>query len=233
MAEGNQTMSQADLEQLKIFVAQCQHKPSMLHHPQLSFFKEWLLSLGATIPEECPEPDEPADTFPMDETKDEEEEIIESDIDDALDKTGVVEPDNDPPYGMGDVTVEVTEDMMERAVEAKKKGREALSGGQLDEAVKWFTEAINFNPNTAIPFANRAAVFIKMEKPNAAIRDCDVAISHNPDSAKPYKYRGKAYAMLGQWVKAKNDLALSCRLDYDEEANEWLALVQSNAAIVE
>lgn len=37
------------------------------------------------------------------------------------------------------------------------------------------------------------SVFIQMQKPNAAIRDCDRAIKINPDSAQPYKWRGKAH----------------------------------------
>lgn len=38
-----------------------------------------------------------------------------------------------------------------------------------------------------------SSVYIRMQKPNAAIRDCDRAISINPDSAQPYKWRGKAH----------------------------------------
>jgi len=34
-----------------------------------------------------------------------------------------------------------------------------------------------------------------MQKPNAAIRDCDKAIKMNPDSAQPYKWRGKAHRL--------------------------------------
>ena len=37
------------------------------------------------------------------------------------------------------------------------------------------------------------SAFIRLEKPNAAIRDCDQAIQINPDSAQSYKWRGKAY----------------------------------------
>lgn len=40
------------------------------------------------------------------------------------------------------------------------------------------------------------SVYIQMQKPNAAIRDCDRAIHINPDSAQPYKWRGKAH----RWV---------------------------------
>lgn len=37
------------------------------------------------------------------------------------------------------------------------------------------------------------SVFVKLQKPNAAIRDCDRAIKINPDSAQTYKWRGKAH----------------------------------------
>lgn len=40
------------------------------------------------------------------------------------------------------------------------------------------------------------SVYIKMQKPNAAIRDCNRAISINPDSAQPYKWRGKAHRYI-------------------------------------
>ena len=36
------------------------------------------------------------------------------------------------------------------------------------------------------------SVFVRLQKPNAAIRDCDQAIKMNADSAQPYKWRGKA-----------------------------------------
>lgn len=37
-----------------------------------------------------------------------------------------------------------------------------------------------------------SSCFIRMQKPNAAIRDCNEAIKINPDSAQPYKWRGRA-----------------------------------------
>ena len=38
--------------------------------------------------------------------------------------------------------------------------------------------------------------YIRMQKPNAAIRDCDEAIKINPDSAQPYKWRGRAHRLF-------------------------------------
>ena len=47
----------------------------------------------------------------------------------------------------------------------------------------------------------------------------------NPDSAKGYKSRGVARAMLGQWEEAAKDLHLASTLDYDEEINAVLKKV--------
>lgn len=49
----------------------------------------------------------------------------------------------------------------------------------------------------------------------------------NPDSAKGYKTRGMAQAMLGQWEEAAKDLHLASKLDYDEEINSVLKKVSS------
>lgn len=49
----------------------------------------------------------------------------------------------------------------------------------------------------------------------------------NPDSAKGYKSRGMARAMLGQWEEAVKDLHLASTLDYDEEINAVLKKVLS------
>jgi len=71
-------------------------------------------------------------------------------------------------------------------------------------------------------FAKRAMVYVKLQKPNAAIRDCDHAISLNPDSAPPYKARGQARRLLGDWEGAAKDLRLGCKLDWDETSNALL-----------
>ena len=49
----------------------------------------------------------------------------------------------------------------------------------------------------------------------------------NPDSAKGYKSRGIARAMLGQWEEAAKDLHTASKLDYDEEINAVLKKVNS------
>ncbi|KAJ4713561.1 Thioredoxin-like protein [Melia azedarach] len=141
----------------------------------------------------------------------------------------VVEPDNDPPQKMGDPSVEVTEEMRDAANIEKLKAMNSISQGSLDEAIGQLTEAIMLNPTSAILYAARAGAFVKLNTPNAAIRDANAALEINPDSAKGYKIRGMARAMLGQWEEAANDLHVASKLDYDEEIGLALKKVEPNA----
>ena len=75
-------------------------------------------------------------------------------------------------------------------------------------------------------------MFVRQQKPNAAIRDCTESIRLNPDSAQGYKWRGKAHALLGHWEEAAKDLQTACRLDYDDEANATLKEIRSKVGPV-
>ncbi|KAF2313130.1 hypothetical protein GH714_009409 [Hevea brasiliensis] len=155
------------------------------------------------------------------EEEEEEDEIIESDIE--LEGE-TVEPDNDLPQKMGDPSVEVTEEKREASQEAKAKAMEAISeesgfffalAGKLQ---KLLTIIRSYFPQS--DFGNHVCdqsvcvcVYIcvmfysyclhQMKKPNAAIQDANAALEINPDSAKGYKSRGMARAMLGEYEKAK------------------------------
>uniref|UniRef100_A0A671W1V7 ST13 Hsp70 interacting protein n=1 Tax=Sparus aurata TaxID=8175 RepID=A0A671W1V7_SPAAU len=197
-------MDPRKVTELKAFVQMCESNPQILHLPEMSFFRTWLHGMGATIPA-------PSSTK-------------------EIDNDGVIEPDTDEPQEMGDFeNIEITEEMMDQANEKKMDAINALGEGDLQKALDLFTEAIKLNPCLAILYAKRASVFIQMQKPNAAIRDCDRAISINPDSAQPYKWRGKAHKLLGHWEEAAKDLATACKLDYDEAASEMLKEVQPKA----
>ena len=41
----------------------------------------------------------------------------------------------------------------------------------------------------------------------------------NPDSARGYKSRGQAHALLGHWADATKDLHVASNFDYDEIAS--------------
>ncbi|XP_030649380.1 hsc70-interacting protein [Chanos chanos] len=230
-------MDPKKVAELKAFVQLCKGDPSVLHLPEMGFFRSWLETLGATIPEpanndsssckeECPcsgPPPTKSAPEPAPPSESEESEI-------EIDNEGVIEPDTDAPQEMGDYeNLEVTEEMMDQANEKKMEAIGALGEGELQKALDLFTEAIKLNPRSAILYAKRASVYIRMQKPNAAVRDCDRAIQINPDSAQPYKWRGKAHRLLGHWEEAVKDLATACKLDYDEDASAMLKEVQPKA----
>jgi suppressor of tumorigenicity protein 13 len=104
--------------------------------------------------------------------------------------------------------------------------KEAFNDGELQKSIDLFTDAIKLNTHLAILYAKRPSVFIKLQKPNAAIQDSDRAIEINPDSAQPYKWQGKVHRLMGHWKEAAHDLALACKLDYDEDASAILKEVQ-------
>ncbi|KAK6123617.1 hypothetical protein DH2020_042649 [Rehmannia glutinosa] len=230
-------MDAKKIEELKTFVEHCKQNPSVLHTPPLAFFKNFLQSLGAQIPSSAKSGKDGKDH--QDEKQFESknpddisnEDIVESDVE--LDNSDVVEPDNGPPQKMGDPSIEVTEENQDAAQLSKAKAMDAIADGKFNEAIDYLTEAIMLNPKSAILYANRASVFLKLKKPNAAIRDADAALQINPDSAKGYKARGMARAMLGLWEEAASDLHVASKLDFDEEIGLILKKVEPNANKIE
>ncbi|GLT69687.1 hypothetical protein SLA2020_418190 [Shorea laevis] len=221
-------MDASKLNQLKQFVEHCKSDPSILTDPSLSFFREYIESLGAQLPPSAYEHgDSKSESFVVEES----DEDMDGGKGNADDET--VEHDIDPPQKMGDPSVEVTDESRDAAQAAKAKAIEAISEGNLEEAIENLTEAILLNPTSAIMYGTRATVYIKMKKPNAAIRDANAALEINPDSAKGYKARGMAQAMLGHWEKAAKDLHLASTLDYDEEIKAVLKKVEPNAHRIE
>ncbi|KAI1725355.1 TPR repeat domain-containing protein [Ditylenchus destructor] len=228
------------IELLKQFVSLCKANPELLHDERYAFYKEYLESMDAKIPpapgtkhtassekpssesskphaSATPEPEPP-------QAEPEEEEIALPE----LDESGVISPEEDEPLPMGDMDKEVTDEDLEKGNEHRDQATAAFSEGNYEESLKHYTAAIECNPKSAILHAKRANVLLKLSKPVAAIRDCDKAVQLNPDSAQGYKFRGRAYRFLGKWLEAKTDLALACKLDFDDTANEWLKEVEPN-----
>ncbi|KAM6412929.1 LOW QUALITY PROTEIN: uncharacterized protein J5M81_002030 [Pluvialis apricaria] len=138
------------------------------------------------------------------------------------DNEGEIEPEMGEHPEMEHKNLEVTSDMMKQADEKKKVAFDAVERGEFQKAVQLFTDAIELNPQVSTLYVNRASVFVQLQKPNAAIRDCDKAIKIDPNSAQPYKWRGKVLWLLGHWQRAARDLALACHMDYDEDTNNVL-----------
>ena len=77
-----------------------------------------------------------------------------------------------------------------------------------------------------------SSLYLKLKKPNAAIRDANAAIKLNPDSAQGYKWRGMAERLLGRLDNAATDLEKSCQLDYSDDANEALKEIRPKVSVI-
>ncbi|PIO76009.1 tetratricopeptide repeat protein [Teladorsagia circumcincta] len=185
------------LQLLRQFVTLVRSNTDILYDPKFGFFREFLEEFGAKIP---PKKKETAESPPKSEPKEREPEPMDVEEEPPIpyptdiDNSGVIEADdNSNPLPMGDPNKEATDDDIEKANEARDKAMAAFSEGNMDDALKYFTEAIELNPGLAILHAKRANVLLKLKRPMAAIADCDKAISINADSAQGYKFRGRAY----------------------------------------
>ncbi|XP_063701415.1 hsc70-interacting protein-like [Culicoides brevitarsis] len=226
-----------ELAKLKAFISVCSAQPQLLNMPELEFFKSFIEKLGGKVPA-APTSQKSAHAeasftstkAPEPEPEVESEEEPESDLE--LDNEGCVEPDSEQPE-MGDESKEPTEEDEDKASEFRGKAAGAYSEQKFDEAVKLYTEAIKLNPRSALFHAKRGQVYLKLRKPNACIIDCNRALELNADSAAAYKFRGRAHRLLGKWEEAAKDLRQACKLDFDEEADEWLREVTPNAKKIE
>uniref|UniRef100_A0A1I8E9T6 TPR_REGION domain-containing protein n=1 Tax=Wuchereria bancrofti TaxID=6293 RepID=A0A1I8E9T6_WUCBA len=214
------------VELLRQFVNICKSNPAILHEPRFKFYRDYLESLGAKLP---PSSSETKSSEPTGHNEEIPIKQAESEDELELDMSGVIKGEEDELLPMGDDNKEITEEDMEKATDQRMLAVKAFNEGNFEEAVLHFTSAIELNPGLAVLHAKRANALLKLNKPNGAIRDCDKAISLNSDSAQGYKFRGRAHRLLGNFVEAHRDLAMACKLDYDDEANVWLKEVESNA----
>ncbi|XP_076265964.1 putative protein FAM10A4 [Rhynchophorus ferrugineus] len=225
-------MDQQSLEKLKQFVNFVKLQPNILHLPQLSFFKEFMESFGGTVPEPTMTSENKEKKTQEDPKADDNESEPESELE--LDMSGCIEADKlSDDQKMGNSTKEVTEEEADKADEKRREAMSEFSAGNYDKAIALFTEAIEINPNSALLFAKRGQTYLKLNKPNACIKDCTRALELNPDSATSYKFRGRSYRLLGEFELAAKDLRQACNIDFDEQTDEWLKEVTPNAKKIE
>ena len=58
------SLPKSAVDQLKGFISLCKSKPEMIHNEELTFFREYLVSMGATLPPVPPKEDKPSKPEP-------------------------------------------------------------------------------------------------------------------------------------------------------------------------
>lgn len=105
----------------------------------------------------------------------------------------MIEGDELEEQEMGDINKVSTEEEVDQSNEKRSAAMRLFAEQQFDEAIKLYNEAIVLNPTSSLLFAKRGQAFLKLNKPNACIKDCTRALEMNCDSAAGYKFRGRAY----------------------------------------
>lgn len=103
-------------------------------------------------------------------------------------------------------------------------GREGLAlwykeRGDNYEAVKYYTELINFKP-TAIHYSNRAECYLAQKKYNSAADDIKKALILSPDDGYLYIIRAKLNKARFQYKDMEQDLQMAEKYGYDRKFAE-------------
>lgn len=99
------------------------------------------------------------------------------------------------------------------AEELKNKGNEAFQKGDYEGALKFFTQAIEIDPNNHVLYSNRSACYAKMEKGNESLQDANKTVELKPDWAKGWGRKGAAHHLLGQLEEAAEAYKKGLELD--------------------
>ncbi len=94
-----------------------------------------------------------------------------------------------------------------------KKGNYRLEDGQLDEAIKEFSEALQKNPDHAMAHLGLALTYMQMGDYDASMNKFNTVIKLNPDIAAAIADRGILYDRLGQHEKALADYRKALEMD--------------------
>merc|ERR1712039_558600 len=140
--------------------------------------------------------------------------------------------DTEPFPDLGPADVELSDADLDRQAQAKQAATDALEDGKTEEAINKYTEAIAIGNASALMYAKRAELLLKMKRPLACINDSDAALKLNPDSAKALKTRGKAYRKLCKWEESFSDLSTGQKLDFDDATADVLDVVSKKWKII-
>jgi WD40 repeat protein/serine/threonine protein kinase/tetratricopeptide (TPR) repeat protein len=107
----------------------------------------------------------------------------------------------------------------ERSVAAAAaRGKRALAGGKLDEAITAYREVIGAEPDDALAHSNVGVALVRKGLLDEAIAECREAIRLEPDDAQAHNALGVALCRQRKYAEAEAEFreALRCRPDYDK-----------------
>jgi tetratricopeptide (TPR) repeat protein len=116
-------------------------------------------------------------------------------------------------------------------------GKNAQNSGNHEEAIKYYTRAIQLNPNGAKSYNNRALSYAFLGKYDETINDFNMAIQNDPDNPVLYNNLGIIYNELGNYEQALEEYNKAIEIDpnfaltYLNRGNTYYNLVNYEQAI--
>ncbi|EKF33114.1 Hsc70-interacting protein, putative [Trypanosoma cruzi marinkellei] len=212
-------LSEVEFEAVNRVVEHLRCHPEDLNRNEFRELREYMASLGASIPPPLETPDV---SGVKKETKSDDEEEYVSEPDS---QRCVLEPVADDDIAAYDGTDSTPEDE-ERAMGLKAQAAELAANGDFDKAIELMGQALRIVPGKAMYWAQRASYFLKCTQPGAALQDANRALDLNPENVRALRVRGTVNRRLGKWEEALKDLSEAQAVDYDEGIDEILRFVQ-------
>lgn len=101
-----------------------------------------------------------------------------------------------------------------KSVEFAVIGNQYAASGNLQMAVKYFTDAIKHNPKEYKLFGNRSSCYEKLLQYEKALTDAEIALSMNPKWVKGLYRKGKALVGLKRYYDARLTYSEILKLDH-------------------
>ncbi|XP_036331904.1 RNA polymerase II-associated protein 3-like [Rhagoletis pomonella] len=115
------------------------------------------------------------------------------------------------------------EEKRKQANEVKNKGNTLVKLGEYEKAIYEYSTAIDIFPEDAVFYSNRALCYLKLERYNDCIEDCDRAIEIDSLCVKAYYRRMQANECLGNNMDALKDCTTVLMIEpKNSEANKSL-----------
>ncbi|KAF0029301.1 hypothetical protein F2P81_018406 [Scophthalmus maximus] len=121
-------------------------------------------------------------------------------------------------------SVPTFEDNRKICTELAVIGNRFASSGDFNMAVKYFTDAIKYNPTEFKLFGNRSFCFEKMQEYEKALTDAELCVNMCPGWVKGLFRKGRALAGLKRYEEAAQSFSEVLKLDgsYSEAAQELM-----------
>ncbi|XP_030009872.1 stress-induced-phosphoprotein 1 [Sphaeramia orbicularis] len=120
---------------------------------------------------------------------------------------------------------------MEKVSALKDQGNKALSAGNIDEAVRCYTEALTLDPSNHVLFSNRSAAYAKKGMYENALQDACQTIKIKPDWGKGYSRKAAALEFLGRLEEAKTTYQEGLRQEpSNQQLKEGLQNIEARLA---